>query len=62
MNTKSDRGQTPSDNAKWQVALVAGSGTSAEYLLIDVRSGYFLTATGKLRGSDMSVFASYADS
>ncbi|KAF7863230.1 hypothetical protein EAF04_007312 [Stromatinia cepivora] len=39
------RGDTPSDNAKWQVALVAGSGDSAEYLIINVRSGYFLTAT-----------------
>ncbi|KAF5876321.1 putative chain agglutinin ssa protein [Botrytis fragariae] len=40
------RGDTPSDNAKWQVALVAGSGDSAEYLIINVRSGFFLTATG----------------
>ncbi|ESZ98659.1 hypothetical protein SBOR_0897 [Sclerotinia borealis F-4128] len=40
------RGNTPSDNAKWQMALVAGSGESAEYLIINVRSGYFLTATG----------------
>ncbi|KAK9781685.1 putative Ricin B lectin domain-containing protein [Seiridium cardinale] len=36
----------PSDNAKWQLALVAGSGDSAEYLIINVRTGYFLTATG----------------
>ncbi|APA05413.1 predicted protein [Sclerotinia sclerotiorum 1980 UF-70] len=39
------RGDKPSDNAKWQVALVAGSGDSAEYLIINVHSGYFLTAT-----------------
>ncbi|KAI0465862.1 ricin B lectin domain-containing protein [Xylaria cf. heliscus] len=35
----------PSTNTLWQVALVAGSGESAEYLIINVRSGYFLTAT-----------------
>ncbi|KAK9796910.1 putative chain agglutinin ssa protein [Seiridium cardinale] len=40
------RGNSPSDNAKWQLALVAGSGDSAEYLIINVRTGYFLTATG----------------
>ncbi|KAK9421339.1 putative Ricin B lectin domain-containing protein [Seiridium unicorne] len=39
-------GPSPSDNAKWQLALVAGSGDSAEYLIINVRTGYFLTATG----------------
>ncbi|KAI1756054.1 ricin B lectin domain-containing protein [Xylaria castorea] len=35
----------PSTNALWQVALVAGSGDSAEYLIINARTGYFLTAT-----------------
>jgi len=39
------RGSTPSDNALWQLALVYGSGESAEYLIINVRSGFFLTAT-----------------
>ncbi|KAI0549959.1 hypothetical protein F4679DRAFT_544336 [Xylaria curta] len=36
----------PSTNAIWQIALVAGSGDSAEYLIINQRTGYFLTATG----------------
>ncbi|TGJ80746.1 hypothetical protein E0Z10_g7999 [Xylaria hypoxylon] len=35
----------PSTNALWQVALVASSGASAEYLIINVRTGYFITAT-----------------
>ncbi|KAI0437778.1 ricin B lectin domain-containing protein [Xylaria telfairii] len=35
----------PSSNAVWQVALVAGSGDTAEYLIINARTGYFLTAT-----------------
>ncbi|KAI0398157.1 ricin B lectin domain-containing protein [Xylariaceae sp. FL0594] len=35
----------PSTNTLWYVALVAGSGSSAEYLIINVRTGYFLTAT-----------------
>ncbi|CAJ2512450.1 Uu.00g054650.m01.CDS01 [Anthostomella pinea] len=39
------RSSPPTDNALWQVALVAGSGSSAEYLIINVHSGYFLTAT-----------------
>ncbi|QSZ34012.1 hypothetical protein DSL72_005592 [Monilinia vaccinii-corymbosi] len=39
------RGDAVSSNAKWQVAHVAGTGDSAEYLIINVRSGYFLTAT-----------------
>ncbi|RAL61633.1 hypothetical protein DID88_002702 [Monilinia fructigena] len=33
-------------NAKWQLALVAGSGENAEYLIINVLTGYFITATG----------------
>ncbi|KAI1735488.1 ricin B lectin domain-containing protein [Xylaria scruposa] len=36
----------PQTNALWQIALVAGSGESAEYLIINDRTGYFLTATG----------------
>ncbi|RYP11226.1 hypothetical protein DL764_000182 [Monosporascus ibericus] len=39
------RGDTPSENAIWQLALVSGSGDCAEYLIINVRTGYFLTAT-----------------
>ncbi|RYP37892.1 hypothetical protein DL767_002764 [Monosporascus sp. MG133] len=39
------RDKPPSTNALWQLALVAGSGDSAEYLIINVRTGYFLTAT-----------------
>ncbi|KAI1338679.1 hypothetical protein F5Y15DRAFT_386610 [Xylariaceae sp. FL0016] len=35
----------PSTNALWQLALVAGSGDTAEYLIINARTGYFLTAT-----------------
>ncbi|KAI3336887.1 sclerotinia Sclerotiorum agglutinin Ssa in complex with Gal-Beta1,3-Galnac [Xylariaceae sp. AK1471] len=35
----------PTKNTLWQVALVAGSGDTAEYLIINVNSGYFLTAT-----------------
>ncbi|KAI8630478.1 ricin B lectin domain-containing protein [Xylariaceae sp. FL1651] len=35
----------PSTNALWQMALVSGSGDSAKYLIINVRTGYFLTAT-----------------
>lgn len=33
-------------NALWQVAHVSGSGASAEYLLINSMTGYFMTATG----------------
>nr|BAN00004.1 Gal/GalNAc specific lectin [Ciborinia camelliae] len=39
------RGSPPSTNAIWQLALVAGSGDAAEYLIINDRSGFFLTAT-----------------
>ncbi|KAI2618963.1 ricin B lectin domain-containing protein [Hypomontagnella submonticulosa] len=41
------RGDTksPSSNAVWQLAHVAGSGANAEYLIINLRTGYFLTAT-----------------
>ncbi|KAI1258222.1 hypothetical protein MGN70_001271 [Eutypa lata] len=35
----------PSTNALWQLALVSGSGDSSEYLIINVRTGFFLTAT-----------------
>jgi len=35
----------PSDNALFQAALVKGTGNDAEYLLINVRNGYYLTAT-----------------
>ncbi|KAI0377521.1 hypothetical protein F5Y04DRAFT_175836 [Hypomontagnella monticulosa] len=35
----------PSPNAVWQLALVAGSGDDAEYLIINLLTGYFLTAT-----------------
>ncbi|KAI0398158.1 hypothetical protein F5Y17DRAFT_216331 [Xylariaceae sp. FL0594] len=35
----------PSTNSLWYLALVAGSGDTAEYLIINVRTGYFLTAT-----------------
>jgi hypothetical protein len=48
----SERGDKshPSSNTLWQVALVAdaGTGENAQYLIINVRSGYFLTATGKI--------------
>ncbi|KAI3317902.1 carbohydrate-binding module family 13 protein [Xylariaceae sp. AK1471] len=40
------RSTPPTENAKWQVALVAGSGDSAEYLIINSLTGYFITATG----------------
>jgi len=41
-----DRGDRdhPSDNALFQAALVKGSGEDAEYLLINVKNGYYLTA------------------
>ncbi|KAH6654653.1 hypothetical protein BKA67DRAFT_535963 [Truncatella angustata] len=42
-----ERGSSPTDNAKWQLALVAGSGDDAEYLIINVLTGYFITATGE---------------
>jgi hypothetical protein len=35
----------PTDNTLWYVALAAGSGASAEYFIINVHSGFFLTAT-----------------
>ncbi|KAI8950712.1 ricin B lectin domain-containing protein [Xylaria longipes] len=35
----------PTTNALWQLALVAGSEDSAEYLIINDLTGYFLTAT-----------------
>ncbi|KAI1810155.1 hypothetical protein GGS20DRAFT_568727 [Poronia punctata] len=35
----------PSTNSLWYVALASGSGSSAEYLIINARNGYFLTAT-----------------
>ncbi|KAI0452152.1 hypothetical protein F5B21DRAFT_354848 [Xylaria acuta] len=35
----------PSSNTVWQVALVAGSGESAEYLILGARNGYPITAT-----------------
>ncbi|KAI1845370.1 hypothetical protein JX265_005232 [Neoarthrinium moseri] len=43
-----DRGDRdrPTPNTLWQVAQVAGSGDNAEYLIINVLTGYFLTATG----------------
>ncbi|GAP92455.1 putative agglutinin ssa-like protein [Rosellinia necatrix] len=34
-------------NAKWQVALINGSGESAQYLIINLANGGYLTATGK---------------
>ncbi|KAI0134347.1 sclerotinia Sclerotiorum agglutinin Ssa in complex with Gal-Beta1,3-Galnac [Xylariales sp. AK1849] len=42
-----DRGDktNPSTNALWQLALVAGTGDNAVYLIINVRTGYFLTVT-----------------
>ncbi|KAG4035475.1 hypothetical protein MFRU_001g02440 [Monilinia fructicola] len=39
------RGDKISSNAQWQLAHVAGSGDSAEYLIINNRSGFFLTGT-----------------
>ncbi|RYP06502.1 hypothetical protein DL765_009469 [Monosporascus sp. GIB2] len=39
------QGKRPSTNAIWQLALVAGSCDNAEYLIINVRTGYFLTST-----------------
>ncbi|KZP11208.1 hypothetical protein FIBSPDRAFT_837728 [Athelia psychrophila] len=41
------RGSPPSDNAVWQVAIAKGSGDDAEYLIINNRSGYYLTAAGE---------------
>ncbi|KAH6667980.1 sclerotinia Sclerotiorum agglutinin Ssa in complex with Gal-Beta1,3-Galnac [Halenospora varia] len=35
----------PNGNAVWQVALASGSGDTAQYLIINAHSGYFLTAT-----------------
>ncbi|KAH8665030.1 sclerotinia Sclerotiorum agglutinin Ssa in complex with Gal-Beta1,3-Galnac [Tricladium varicosporioides] len=35
----------PTGNAVWQVALASGSGDTAQYLIINAHSGYFLTAT-----------------
>ncbi|KAI1171047.1 hypothetical protein F4777DRAFT_566757 [Nemania sp. FL0916] len=35
------------DNAKWQVALAKGTGDNAEYLIINLANGAYLTATGK---------------
>jgi len=38
---------TKTDNSVWEVALVSGSGDSAQYIIINARSGYFLTATAE---------------
>jgi hypothetical protein len=40
---------TKTDNSVWEVALASGEFGSdkAEYIIINARSGYFLTATGK---------------
>ncbi|KAI1079618.1 hypothetical protein F5B20DRAFT_542968 [Whalleya microplaca] len=42
---RGDRSKPPSTNAVWQLAHVAGSESNAEYLIINIRTGYFLTAT-----------------
>ncbi|KAJ8132649.1 hypothetical protein O1611_g967 [Lasiodiplodia mahajangana] len=35
------------NNAKWQVALASGSGDNAQYFIINLANGGYLTATGK---------------
>ncbi|KAI5921218.1 ricin B lectin domain-containing protein [Camillea tinctor] len=42
---RGDSSKDPDTNALWQLALVSGTGESAEYLIINIRTGYFITAT-----------------